>query len=161
MKKEIFLIVFIIFIIFFIIIFNKNVYAVVSNMNNLKLSLSVKISANRKKEIDEDVEQQVVEELQKVYGYQGTELIEGTSENTMEFRTKIFILEEKNGKYTIQIGGAVADKKKKVGTVVKKVSEKDLIKKYGYDKNSGESSWDVVLLGCCTYDSGAFNLIRK
>lgn len=161
MKKRILVNVFTICIIFFIIIFNKNVYAVVSDMNNLKLSLSVKISANRKKEIDEDVERQVVDELQRVYGYQGTELIEGTSENTMEFRTKIFILEEKNGKYTIQIGGAVADKKKKVGTVVKKVSEKDLIKKYGYDKSKGESTWDVVLLGCCTYDSGVLGLVRK
>ena len=67
----------------------------------------------------------------------------------MKFITKIHKLsEDKNffGKYTIQIGGAVADKDGNTGKKID-VSEEDLIKKYGYDKEKGENSWDVVLIG--------------
>lgn len=50
-----------------------------------------------------------------------------------------------NGKkYKIQIGGEIPDG----NTGIKKsVSEEDLINKYGYDKDKGEDSWKVVLIG--------------
>ena len=59
-----------------------------------------------------------------------------------------------NGKkYKIKIGGSPDDEK--TGKVIKKVKEEDLINKYGYNRDIGGDSWDVVLIGGITRKDSA------
>ena len=125
-------------------LYNKRTYAVISDV---KITLHDFGMTNIYSSVDTDEKREVLEELRTVYGYTGDSLPQG--DETMKFITKIHKLsEDKNffGKYTIQIGGAVADKDGNTGKKID-VSEEDLIKKYGYDKEKGENSWDVVLIG--------------
>ena len=142
MRKKI--VVGLIIILISIALYNKKIYAIIGDV---KITLHDFGMTNIYSSVDTDEKREVLEELRTVYGYTGDSLPQG--DETMKFITKIHKLsEDKNffGKYTIQIGGAVADKDGNTGKKID-VSEEDLIKKYGYDKEKGENSWDVVLIG--------------
>ena len=147
MKKKYFLsVLFMIIIIIFIYV--PNVFAVKSEVD-IKLYDFAKVSTFGPA-IDTEEKREALEKLKTVFGYTGDSFPQGS--NTMKFDTNIYLFEQYESgnstkKYKIQIGGGAKDTKEKTGIVIKNVTEDELINTYGYNKNSNNDSWKVILIG--------------
>lgn len=139
MRKKI--VVGLIIILISIAIYNKCIYAVISDVD---IHLCSFTHIKDDKAIDTDEKKEKLE-LLKTYGYQGDDILYGDS--AMKFETQIYILDEnKSGtKYKIQIGGTSKDTTEKTGKVISGIGKDELVNKYGYDEKS--DSWKVVLIG--------------
>lgn len=145
-KKYVFSLLFMMTIIIFIYI--PNVFAVKSEID-IKLYEFAKVSTFGPA-IDTEEKREALEKLKTVFGYTGDSFPQGA--NTMKFDTNIYLFEQYEAgnstkKYKIQIGGGAKDTTEKTGKVLKNVTEEELINTYGYNKNSNNDSWKVVLIG--------------